>query len=495
MEKLLRSLLGAGFTLAATLSSPAEITLPTFFSDHMVIQADTPTRLWGWARSGESVEVTIDGKSVSTMAANGRWEVELPPVSAGGPYTLHLRGFNEVEIEDVLAGEVWLASGQSNMNMRLNRTARAEAEIAAADYPEIRFFIVNRAASEEPEADLEGSWYVCSPETAGDFSGVAYHFARTLHEELDRPVAVLQSSVGGTLVNNWTSEPVLRANAETQPYFERYGKMVVSYPEEMRAFRQGELEKEPKHPNDRMPSGYFNAMIAPLAGYTMQGAIWYQGETDSWRAAPYARMFPDMIHDWRTRWGQGDFPFLFVQLPGFDGKPGVNENYPVIREIQRRTLAVLPHLGMAVTIDLGEIDDIHPKNKKDVGARLGAVGLREVYGREVIAYGPRFQGVALAGAETRVYFDTTGELRTTDGESLRGFEVRDRSGTWHPVAAEFDDHAVALEVPAGVEPQAVRYAWAGFPDGNLTDESALPASPFGSDPRMVREVPVWEIPE
>lgn len=461
----------------------------------MVIQAEAPTQLWGWARSGEKVTATWQGEILSTVAEDGRWSLELPAVSSGGPYALELRGFNALTINDIVAGEVWLASGQSNMNLRLDRTTRAETEIPAAQHPEIRFFIVKEKASEQPLDDVEGYWEICSPETAGHFSGVAYHFARTIHQRLGRPVGVLQSSVGGTLVNNWTSESVLKANAETQPYFDRYVNMVATYPDEIQAFRSGTLEKAPKHPDDRMPSGYFNGMIAPLAGYTMRGAIWYQGETDSWRAAPYARIFPDMIHDWRSRWGEGNFPFLYVQLPGFDGKPGVNENYPVIREIQRRTLSTLPNLGMAVTIDLGEIDDIHPKNKKDVGERLAAVGLSQVYDVEVVSSGPRYLGVALNGAETRVFFETTGRLRPADGEAPRGFEVRDPEGAWHAVPARIEGSVVKLEIPTGMAPQAVRYAWAGFPDGNLSDESGLPASPFGSDPNMIRDIPVWEIPE
>ena len=482
--------------------SPAEVTLPALISDHMLIQRDMPVRIWGRADAQEEVSIQFLGRSVSTRAdALGRWRVYLPPALAGGPYDLTVSGKNRIVVRDVLVGDVWIASGQSNMVWPVSRSDNHEKEIGSANYSQIRLFKVNLKVSELALDDVGGSWNLCSPESVAGFSGVGYFFARHLHQKLGVPMAVIQSAWGGTPVEAWTSRPALAADAALISVFADWAKYLEDYPEAYLRFerRTKDWEAEsaraqssgskpgpkpappigPGHP--WTPSGLFNAMIAPLTRYTIRGAIWYQGENNASshpRAYLYRRLFQTMIQDWRRAWGQGEFPFLFVQLANF-GHAGSASPWPVLRESQTQALG-LANSGMAVTIDIGNPDDIHPTNKQDVGLRLALAARSIAYGERLLSSGPLFQQVSREGEALRVWFaHARGGLRAKGGQ-LKGFEIAGPDARFHPAEARIDGETVVVQSGQVGQPAYVRYGWADSPDCNLHNSEGLPASPFRS---------------
>jgi len=479
----------------------ADIRLPAVFSDHMVLQRDEPIRIWGWATDGEQVRVRLAGQERVTFAYDNAWTVTLEPLPAGAePLELVVEGFNRVIVRDILVGEVWLASGQSNMKLAVGATSHAEASLARADVPTLRLFKVEEICADRPLDDVGGAWARSNAEVATDFSAVAFHFGLELQAELGVPVGIVQSCVGGTRAVNWTSAPVLAVNPDARHHDDYYRELLRAYPEKVDAWRArvdaGETnERQPTKPHRRRPAGYFNGMIHGLVGFPLRGVIWYQGETDTWNAEQYARMFPDLITDWRTRWGQGDFPFLYVQLPGFNGKPGVDVNYPFLREIQREIEPTLPHLGMAVTIDQGEEDDIHPREKREVAHRLALLARRDVYGEDVIASGPRPAEVEFAGTEARMRWTEVAGGLEVRGDALRGFALAGKDGLFHPAEASLEGDSVIVTAPAVPQPTYLRYSFRGFPDGNLFNSAGLPAVPFRTDDFARGEGAVTSVPE
>ena len=392
--------------LTAT-SSQANIRLPAIIGDNMVLQAGDRVRLWGWADPNEEIEVRVswrDFKWCIQADEAGKWQFYVNAPDVGGPYEMTLKGKNTVTIKNILAGQVWVCSGQSNMQMAVRQSANGEKEIAAAKYPKIRLFSVERRVAETPQEDCKGKWVECSPETVGDFSAVGYFFGRELHKELDQPIGLIHTSWGGTPAEAWTSMPMLEENPNFEPILTRYKQAMADYPQALVKY-QGRYRRSgtkrpprpkpkasrppataptppsgPDHPHS--PAGLYNAMIAPLIPYTIRGAIWYQGESNAGRAYQYRELFPTMIKSWRNNWGQGDFPFLFVQLANFmevKDEPG-DSAWAELREAQTMTLA-MPNTGMAVIIDIGEAKDIHPKNKQDVGKRLALWALANTYGK------------------------------------------------------------------------------------------------------------------
>ena len=484
--------------LLAVSSVQAAVSLPRLLSDHMVLQRDAPVRLWGTASPGEMVKVTFRQESVSVKAdASGKWEAFLSPMKAGGPDDMRIEGDNAITLRDVLVGEVWVASGQSNMQWTVGRSDNAEQEIAAANHPMIRLFMVELETAEAPKDDVTGSWARCSPESVPEFSAVAYYFGRYLHQELDVPIGLIRSAWGGTPAEAWTSMETLRADPALAYYLQKWDKVLADYPSEMARYQQavkaweeraakagGNPPAKPREPrgpgHQHQPATLYNAMIAPLTPLAIRGAIWYQGESNAGteEAFLYRRLFQTMIADWRARWAIGNFPFLFVQLADFDA--GALRDWPILRESQTDTLQ-LRNTGMAVTTDIGNAKNIHPTNKQDVGKRLALWALAETYGKNVVYSGPLYRQMTVEGNRARLWFDHAGGGLKAAGGVLKGFVIAGPDHIFHPAGAVIDGGNVVVSSPAVTEPKAVRYGWANVPENTLRNAEGLPASPFRTD--------------
>lgn len=481
----------------------ADVSLPAFFSDNMVLQRNKAIPVWGQSEANEVVTVELDTQKVVTTAdASGTWMLHLAPIKAGGPHTLTVRGTNTIAFKNVLIGDVWICSGQSNMQWTVQRSNNAEKEIATAQHPNIRLFTVKRETAQTPLQDVSGNWQVCDSTSVANFSAVGYFFGHHLNKSLDVPIGLINSSWGGTPVEAWTSLPALQATTDYPTLDERWQKRIAAYPE---AHQKYEMELEdwrvasdslkalgqqaPRRP--RVPHGpnhphrlsvLYNGMIAPLIPYAIQGAIWYQGESNAGRAYQYRTLFPAMIHDWRTNWGQGAFPFYFVQLANFrqiKEQPDESD-WAELREAQQMTLA-LPNTGMAVTIDIGEADDIHPRNKQDVGLRLALIAEAQVHGKNKAFSGPIYKTMQIENDKIRITFDHTNGGLKKKGAKLTGFAIAgaDKKFVW--ADAKIDGNSVVVSSREIVKPVAVRYAWANNPVCNLYNGANLPASPFRTD--------------
>lgn len=500
----------------------ADVRLPSLISDNMALQQDMPVPIWGWADPGEKVTVKVgDKEATATADDKGKWMVKLEPLKAGGPMEMTVTGKNAITVKNILVGEVWLASGQSNMAMALAGCNDAQAAIAAANYPNLRLFQAALTPAGEPQEDVKGQWRLCSPESAPGFSAAAYFFGRDLHKELNVPVGMIQSAWGGTVAQAWTSLPALEAVPELKPMADQFKDLCVKYPDlqknyidyyqkwakEEAAFRKAMKERQaavekakaegkpappadpalkpPTMPGSRnTPSVLYNGMIAPLVPVAIRGAIWYQGEGNAGAAYQYRTLFPTMIKCWRDAWGQGDFAFVFVQLPNYMAvapEPG-ESRWAEIREAFLMSLSV-PNTAMAVTIDIGDEKDIHPKNKEDVGKRLAIAALGTVYGKKIVYSGPIYDTMAVEGNAVRLKFKHVGGgLVAKGGEALKCFAIagEDKKFVW--ADARIDGETVVVSSDKVAKPVAVRYAWADNPEGcNLYNKEGLPASPFRTD--------------
>jgi sialate O-acetylesterase len=631
----------------------ADITLPAIFGENMVMQRDRQATLWGWADAGEKIKIECSWYQrgwETTADAGGNWKIKIDPPRADRPGQLKLTGKNTVEINNILAGEVWVCSGQSNMEWPLRAAVNAEAEIKAANYPQIRLFTVTKKTADQPQKDCTGHWTACRPETAANFSAVGYFFGRHLHQELNVPIGLINTSWGGTPAQSWTSEPWLRKMADYQPALEQLkynhanlkevqaqfeeknaqwqkdlikldagrsengpgweapqlddkewptvelpgdfakinlgpfdgsvwyrreinlpddwagreltlelgpiddmditwingtkvgghetpghwqtprkykvpadavkkGANVIAVrvldnsgaggftgkPEQMRIyptdaeaqavsltgewrFKVGfNMKDQPPRPappllatsNPWAPTSLYNGMIAPLAPYTIAGAIWYQGESNAGQAYQYRELFPTMIRSWRDVWGQGDFPFLFVQLAPFQyGEPLICAE---LREAQTMTLS-LPNTGMAVTMDIGNPTDIHPRNKQDVGKRLALWALAKTYGRQDLVYsGPLYKSMQVEGDKVRLSFDHTGTGLLAKDKPLTHFTIAGPDKKFLPAIAQIDGETIIVQNPKIQNPVAVRYGWTNDAQPNLFNKERLPASPFRTD--------------
>lgn len=519
-----RSRLSLSLALALPLFCPtallADVSLPSLFSEGAVFQQKQPIPVWGTAEAGEAVTVTLAGNEVKTTAdASGNWFVKLPSVPAGGPFELSVKGNNVVVVPDVAIGEVWLASGQSNMAFRLQvpgapdspYVVEAEKEIQAANDPMLRMLTVRKKATTEPVdkmVSLEGTWTAASPEAAGRFSAVAYHFAKELRRKLKVPVGIIHSSWGGTPAQAWTNLAAL----EAEPTLAHYGPMRLNYieqfPEAEKIYKEVTLAqwqtkvdaakaagknppRQPRPPigpeSSQLPGSLYNAMIHPLIPYGIRGVIWYQGEANASKGKEYRTLFPALIKNWRSEWKQGDFPFLFVQLANYQTpqtEPVEKAPWAMLREAQLMTLAV-PHTGMASAIDLADPEkpgDIHPHNKKDVGLRLALNALAKVYDQPVASYsGPIFSSMKTEGNKVRLSFEHADGGLQAKGEKLLGFAIASKEGAFVWADAVIEGDTVVVSSEQVKEPARVRYGWATNPIGNLYNKEGLPASPFRTD--------------
>ena len=391
----------------------AEASLPALFADHMVVQRQLPVRVWGKAAANETVTVSFRGEARSTAADSlGRWSVYLAAGEAGGPFDLTVKASNTIHLSDVLVGDVWVASGQSNMEFEVSKVNNAAAEIAAAYYPNIRLLHVKRSYADYPrdDAEMTSSWTACTPESVRDFSAVAYFFGRDVQKKQKVPIGLIDSSWGGTPAEAWTSLRFLSADASLMPLFAARATMIDKQTESLLRLDKEKQETEaargagkplpvfPWHPElgSWQPGGLYNAMIAPLTPYAIRGVIWYQGEANSSldRAPLYGRLLQTLIENWRQDWGTGEFPFLFVQISNF--KSNDTEDWAEVREGQRSALG-LRKTGMVVSIDIGNPDDVHPTNKQDVGARLALAARAVAYGESIEYAGPLFRQVTTEG--------------------------------------------------------------------------------------------------
>ncbi len=475
-------------------SAEADVSLPKVLASHMVVQRDLPVHVWGSATPAEAVSVSFRGETRETKTNDlGQWSVYLTPGSAGGPFTLTVKGANTLTLEDVLVGDVWIAGGQSNMEFEMRKASTAAADLPKAANPRIRLMIVDKAFSDYPRTDLTGSsWTASTPESAKEFSAVAWYFAREIEQREHVPVGVIDSTWGGTVAEAWTRLSALGEDAALAPVFSARGHMTdreatAQLEDKVRANlinearAQGKPEPQfPWHPSLVMwgPSMLYNAMIAPLTPFPIRGVIWYQGESNSAleRNPLYERIFRTLIEDWRRQWQIGDFPFLYVQLANF--KSGPAEEYHQIREAQRRTLA-LRNTAMAVTIDIGNPNDVHPTDKLTVGQRLSLAARAITYG-EVIEYsGPLFRQVTPEGNQLRVWFDHASGLQAKGGD-LTGFEVAGMDGQFAPAQATIDGNTIVLTSATVPAPVSARYGWANSPECHLYNTAGLPASPFTS---------------
>lgn len=484
-------------------AAQAAVKLPALISDNMVLQQRMPVRIWGTATPGEEVTVTLGQTTVKAFALeDGRFEVFLPPLQAGGPYDLTIAGSNTISIRNVLVGEVWVASGQSNMVWPLRNSTNAEKEIAAANHPQIRFFQVKTTVSATPQSDVtDAVWKVCTPENAPGFSGVGYFFARHLLETRGVPIGILQSAVGGTPAQAWTRHEALFDDMNLHWYLDNWEKAAKQYPQQKVKYEQalakwkkeaaaakaagkaaprapGQPQGAPGHPHS--PSGLYNGMIAPLIEYGIRGAIWYQGEANGGPTDNelYRRLFAAMILDWRKQWGQGQFPFLWVQLASFN-PPG--REWSVVRDSQTATLE-LANTGQALAIDVGEPNDIHPKDKLTVGNRLALAARAVAYGERIVYSGPVQRGVTRERNALRVWFDHVGSGLAAKGQQpLTGFRISNSDMRFFKAEAVLEGNTVVLSSPLVKEPVYVRYAWENDPVANLINQEGLPAVPFRTD--------------
>ena len=483
-------------------SSRAEVTLPRLFTDRMILQRDLPIHVWGWADPRESVSATFQNETANAQADDlGRWSLYLKPRPAGGPYTLSVKGSNTVKVEDILLGDVWVASGQSNMEWTLKKADDAQAAIAAATHPRIRFFRVDRKASNYPVDDVPETskgWLPSTPENAPDFTAIGYFFAVDLEKTLDVPIGIIDTSWGGTPVASFTSLPALSQDAGLMPVFAQWSKMagrqsgiVRTNEKEDRAYERaveeaaakGRTKPEKKwRPNFESwsPAGIYNGMIAPVTPYAIRGAIWYQGESDAnfERAPIYSKAFQTMISGWRNDWGVGDFPFLFVQLTSYIAGP--KNAWPELREAQLETLQ-LTNTGMAVTLDVGTPKDIHPPYKHKVADRLALAARAIAYGEKTEFSGPIFRQAIPEENGLRLFFDHTAGGLKAEGGRLASFEVAGEDGKFSPAEARIERDTILVTSSNVPRPLTVRYAWADNPVGaNLYNGAGLPASPFRS---------------
>ncbi len=496
----------------------AEISLPAFFSDGMILQRDREASIWGKAEAGAEITVSFKGQTAKAKAGDdGKWQAAIPTGAAdamGAPLIVK-SGDESVEIRDVLVGEVWFASGQSNMYFPMSRVEAYADLVQATNLPGLRFFNVPLVTAVEPQDDIDGEWVAATPETVPDCSAVAFFFARKLHLDLGIPVGVIKSAWGGKPVETFTSREALNTMPGTKALVETllaedkvydhatataaYEKRLADWQEAMKASkgkpeaerrRLGKKPTAPKRPLDTegRPGVLYNAMIHPFSGYTMRGAIWYQGEGNAKAGAvPYDQTLPLMIRDWRERWGD-EFSFYYVQLANFrqpSNAPGTPDPWALLQDRMRLVLATTPKTGMAIINDTGEVDDIHPKNKKDPGERLALWALAKDYGKDLVAYsGPLYRAAEVKDGAIRITFDQSGNgLKSRDGGELKRFEIAGEDRVWHWAEAKIDGpDGVIVSSAAVAKPVAVRYAWASNPEGaNLVNSEGLPASVFRTD--------------
>ena len=533
----------------------ADIKLPAIISDNMCLQAGKTLPIWGTADAGEQVTVNLNGVTAgATAGADGKWMVKLPAQQVGGPFAMSVTGKNVVNVKNIVIGQVWVASGQSNMEFTVAGAHNQATEAPQANYPKIRIFNLQKKTSFKPMSDCVGKWEECSPTTVNGTSAVGYFFVRDLHKELNQPMGLIHTSWGGTPAEAWTTIGQMETVPELKPLADKYHatadhlaeikekyekvqmpayekamkdwteKYKSDFDAETKAFNEEvkaakaagkqaprqatHKHQPPRKPNlpgndPNVPSVLYNGMIAPVVPFGIQGAIWYQGESNAGNPWLYRTLFPAMITDWRKQWtaanpDEKDFPFYFVQLANFMAQQPdpVQDDFgwPGLREAQHRTLS-LPNTGEAVIIDVGQSNDIHPRDKMDVGHRLALYALKVTYNKDIVYCGPTYKSIKVEGNKAILSFDNIGgglailaHPSTQPGvpeaapdKELRSFSIAGEDKVFHWATAKIEGNTVIVHSEKVAKPVAVRYGWANNPDCNLYNKEGLPASPFRTD--------------
>ncbi len=508
-------LLVAAMVAAAVTSASAAVKPHCTFTDNAVLQRGVPLPVTGTAADGESVTVTFQNQKVSTVAKDGHWKVTLRPLEAGGPFAMTI---GTTVLKNILVGDVWVCSGQSNMGFTLERAHDADQVIPKANHPKIRLYTVPRVIAFAPQPTCEGKWVECTPETAKTFTAVGYFFGRDIHAATGVPIGLINTSWGGTPAQAWTSLQGLQSEPTLDAYVKSFQATAANLDELEKKFQNETLPKwkkaheaalakhrkavadaktagkqpptlpkwrQPRSPkeNPGAPTVLYNAMIQPLLPFAIKGAIWYQGEANAGNPKQYQVLFPAMIKDWRRAWSCGEFPFLFVQLANYmkrETEPTQSEGgWPGLREAQAMTLK-LPNTGQAVTIDIGDAGDIHPRNKADVGKRLALAAQKMTYGKNIVFSGPTYSSMKIERDKIRLQFKNTGS-GFVPVDRLTGFSIAgaDKKFVW--ANAKIDGNSIVVGSDAVKNPVAVRYAWANNPECNLCNKEGIPASPFRTD--------------
>jgi sialate O-acetylesterase len=510
-------------------SAPADIRLPHVFGDHMVLQRDKPIIIWGWGNPGETVTVQLGSESGTAQANDrGEWKVTLAAMPAGGPFTLTVNGSSAVSYNDVMIGEVWLCSGQSNMEFGMGNVNNSAAEIAAADHPGIRLLLVNRDWQSQPQNDIKGTWALCTPQSVTEggwngFSAVAYFFGRELNEKLGVSIGLIESDWGGTRIESWTppegfaAVPALKDEYErvqagelhSQAHQQLLGQTLDAYDQWLKAARDAmaaetAVPPAPKFPEElqgpqdlQQATALYNGMIHPLVPFAIRGAIWYQGEANESEGMKYFERMKALIGGWRKIWDEGDFPFYFVQIAPFDYGDN-QQNLAKLWEAQTVAADTIPNTGMAVVNDIGNLHDIHPKDKQDVGHRLALMALARTYGQSgLVDSGPTFKSMEIEGSTIRIKFDNIGSgLASRDGRPLDDFEIIDAdNGGFVKADAKIDGDSVVLSAPGIKHPVAMRFAWSGLDEPNLMNREGLPAGAFRAGTLPKRNWLEMNVPE
>lgn len=502
--------LSATLALVCSATASAAVSVPGFFSDHMVLQREIPVAVWGRAAAGEAVKVQLGQQAaVSTTAgADGTWQVKLPPTPAGGPFALVVSGTNTIRIEDVLVGEVWVCSGQSNMEWVVANSLNPDQEKAEATDGQIRQLLVPKRPASQPEAAMDAKWTVSSPGTVGGFTACGYFMAKSLRKELGVPIGLINTSWGGTRIEPWiapagfesvpTLTDILAGVREVDPatpaYQKRVGDHLAKIEEWTKKARDnaaaGKAFEPPPEPPatitpiakrkdpQQQPTALYNGMVHALVGYGIRGAIWYQGESNHVEGSIYADKMKALIGGWRKIWGVGDFPFYFVQIAPYRYGGEDPNIVPKFWTTQASALAI-PNTGMVITSDIGNVEDIHPRNKQEVGRRLALQALAKTYGKQgVVADGPAYASMAVEGGKVRVKFANAAGLKSRDGKALSWFEVIGEDGDWTKAEAVVDGETVVASSAAVPKPIGVRFAWHREAEPNLANGAGLPASAF-----------------
>lgn len=488
------------FTIFISNLASAQVKLPAIISDNMILQQNSKVALWGWAQPGEKVTVvnSWNKKSATTTAdASGKWLTYIATTKAGGPYQLTFKASNTVEVKNILLGEVWIASGQSNMEFFVGKTANAsyngvinhDEVIKDAEHADIRTIDVPNKVADEPQTDFKGEWKLCSANTIDSFSAVAYFFAREINNATGYPVGIINATWGGTPAESWTSKDVLQSDSDLNQILVRYQKALDVFPEENEKYRtafakwkddtsktKGAAPRAPMGPtHNQSPYKLYNGMIRPIEPYTIKGFIWYQGENNADRAFQYRKLFAAMINNWRSDWSNSKLPFYFVQI-----SPHRSQN-PEIRDAQLYVYGHVPYTGIAVTTDNGDSLNIHPRNKELVGKRLSLWALHNQYGKKnIIESGPLYKSMKIEGNKIRISFDFEKGLVAKDGE-LKEFTIAGDDQKFVPANAKIEGNTIVVWSDEVKNPKAVRFAWKNVPHPNLYNGADLPASPFRTD--------------
>lgn len=498
----LKKLLLIIIIVGANLTAYAQVKLPALVGSNMVLQQNAKVNLWGWASPNEKINIQLGWQTAPiaiTTNSDGTWKVAVAtPQGSEKSYSITIEASNTLLLKNILIGEVWICSGQSNMFFPVGRVENNwktgvknyEEEILNASYPTIRLFTVLTNASQKPLDDVTGNWQECSPNTIDSFSAVAYFFGRDLYQKLHIPIGLISSSWGGTKAEAWTSQNVLEENPDFLSILERDAKNEKIYQEKLETYYLN-LKKEritnnndasksdlikPKKEDNKTSYVLYNAMLHPLINYTMKGVIWYQGESNAEQAFLYRSLFPAMVKNWRSDWNQGDFPFYFVQIAPHRGQN------PYIREAQLLSLKTIPNSGMVVTTDIGTPTNIHPIDKQTVGRRLALIARAKNYNENNLVYsGPIYNHMKIKKKRIQLFFDYADSGLVKTGDVLKEFEIAGEDQIFYPADAKIDSETVVVSSLKVKNPIAVRFAWKATPEPNLFNTENLPASPFRTD--------------